>query len=552
MKKTISILLMLLFAAAAQAQIHSAKPSAAKPKRYERTDFEIRLTARYDNAYLQEQVALDMLITTPSGDERLLPCYWVEGASGAESRWEARFTPQQAGRYTCRFRLTEQGRETSLSKPVRLDVQAEAVSRGILHLRDYWTLAYDDGTPFRGIAENICWESRANDDSRFFKALHEQHDKYNYDYMLPLFARNGGNFVRVWMCGFNFPIDQQNHFNNLRYEPSEAYYNPSAVARLDHFVDLCERLGVHAMLCMGQGAVRADREFFTGEEQARRYMNRLRYIVARWGYSPAIGMWEFFNEIDNIQYRDANNPIPDADIVAWHARMSKYLKSIDPYEHPVTTSISHRDLEGLNAVSDIDINQKHIYRNTGIIPAEILRYENRFGKPYVIGEFGYEWDWSKNFDEFGEEMDRDFRRGLWYGIFSPTPLTPMSWWWEYFENRGMMTYFKGVRQISDRMLADGKGSFEQLTAVCQPAEAMCVRCGDAVYVYVYNNSAEELKSADLTVNLGCSGAYTVEAFDPGTCTWQSGERLPTPGRFVLGNVALAPYGERIYLFKPVR
>lgn len=552
MKKTISILLMLLFAAAAQAQIHSAKPSAAKPKRYERTDFEIRLTARYDNAYLQEQVALDMLITTPSGDERLLPCYWVEGASGAESRWEARFTPQQAGRYTCRFRLTEQGRETSLSKPVRLDVQAEAVSRGILHLRDYWTLAYDDGTPFRGIAENICWESRANDDSRFFKALHEQHDKYNYDYMLPLFARNGGNFVRVWMCGFNFPIDQQDHFNNLRYEPSEAYYNPSAIARLDHFVDLCERLDIHAMLCMGQGAVRADREFFTGEEQARRYMNRLRYIVARWGYSPAIGMWEFFNEIDNIQYRDANNPIPDADIVAWHARMSKYLKSIDPYEHPVTTSISHRDLEGLNAVPDIDINQKHIYRNTGIIPAEILRYENRFGKPYVIGEFGYEWDWSKNFDEFGEEMDRDFRRGLWYGIFSPTPLTPMSWWWEYFENRGMMTYFKGVRQISDRMLADGKGSFEQLTAVCQPAEAMCVRCGDAVYVYVYNNSAEELKSADLTVNLGCSGAYTVEAFDPGNCTWQSGERLPTPGRFVLGNVALAPYGERIYLFKPVR
>lgn len=552
MKKTISILLMLLFAAAAQAQIHSAKPSAAKPKRYERTDFEIRLTARYDNAYLQEQVALDMLITTPSGDERLLPCYWVEGASGAESRWEARFMPQQAGRYTCRFRLTEQGRETSLSKPVRLDVQTEAVSRGILRLRDYWTLAYDDGTPFRGIAENICWESRANDDSRFFKALHEQHDKYNYDYMLPLFARNGGNFVRVWMCGFNFPIDQQDHFNNLRYEPSEAYYNPSAVARLDHFVDLCERLGIHAMLCMGQGAVRADREFFTGEEQARRYMNRLRYIVARWGYSPAIGMWEFFNEIDNIQYRDANNPIPDADIVAWHARMSKYLKSIDPYEHPVTTSISHRDLEGLNAVSDIDINQKHIYRNTGIIPAEILRYENRFGKPYVIGEFGYEWDWSKNFDEFGEEMDRDFRRGLWYGIFSPTPLTPMSWWWEYFENRGMMTYFKGVRQISDRMLADGKGSFEQLTAVCQPAEAMCVRCGDAVYVYVYNNSAEELKSADLTVNLGCSGAYTVEAFDPGTCTWQSGGQLPTPGRFVLGNVALAPYGERIYLFKPAR
>lgn len=70
--------------------------------------------------------------------------------------------------------------------------------------------------------------------------------------MLPLFARNGGNFIRVWMCGFNFPIDQQDHFNNIRYEASDAYYNPSAIARLDHFVGLCERLGIHAMLCMGQ------------------------------------------------------------------------------------------------------------------------------------------------------------------------------------------------------------------------------------------------------------------------------------------------------------
>ena len=81
-------------------------------------------------------------------------------------------------------------------------------------------------------------------------------------------------------------------------------------------------------------------------------MNRLRYIVARWGYSPAIGMWEFFNEIDNIQFRDAKNPIPAEEIVAWHARMARYLKSIDPYGHPVTTSISHRDLEGLNSGRD--------------------------------------------------------------------------------------------------------------------------------------------------------------------------------------------------------
>ena len=156
MKKAILILFVLLSAAGIRAQIRSVECTAPRPGLYERTDFTIRLTARYDNAYLQEQVALDMLITTPSGAERMLPCYWVEGASGAESRWEARFTPQEEGRYACRFRLSEQGRETSRSKTVHLDVGPAADSRGILHVRDYWTLIYDDGTPFRGVAENIC------------------------------------------------------------------------------------------------------------------------------------------------------------------------------------------------------------------------------------------------------------------------------------------------------------------------------------------------------------------------------------------------------------
>jgi hypothetical protein len=62
----------------------------------------------------------------------------------------------------------------------------------------------------------------------------------------------------------------------------------------------------------------------------------------------------------------------------------------------------------LNSIADIDINQKHISIKTSVIPAEIEKYEKQFGKPYVIGEFGYEWDGSKNFDDFGEEMGLRF------------------------------------------------------------------------------------------------------------------------------------------------
>ena len=473
------------------------------------------------------------------------------GASGAESRWEARFTPQEEGRYACRFRLSEQGRETSRSKTVHLDVGPAADSQGILHVRDYWTLIYDDGTPFRGVAENICWESRANDDSRFFKALHEQHDKYNYDYMLPLFARNGGNFIRVWMCGFNFPIDQQDHFNNIRYEASDAYYNPSAIARLDHFVGLCERLGIHAMLCMGQGAVHADRAFFH-RGAAGPPLHEPPAL-----YRRTLGLQSGDRYVGVLQ-RDRQHPVPrceepdpgrrDSRLACPHGQVPEKVSTLTDTPSPrrFPTGISKGSIRCLGSTStrSISIAIRALFR------PRYSAMKTVSGKPYVIGEFGYEWDWSKNFDDFGADMDRDFRRGLWYGIFSPTPLTPMSWWWEYFENRGMMAYFRGVRQISDRMLADGKGSFEQMTVACNPAEAMGIRCGDVVYVYLYNNSAEHIREAGLTVNLGCNGSYAVEAFDPATCISTAQGNLPTPGRFVLEKITLAPYAERIYIFTP--
>ena len=440
--------------------------------------------------YCQEACRVDLELQAPSGRTLVLPAFW-----DGDAAWEARFTPQEEGRYTARFVTREAGEKERFSAVLALQV-TPSQAHGILHTDGLWVLRYDDGTPFRGVGENLCWESRTHDDSKFFSALHEREDRYSYSVMLPQFAAAGGNFTRMWMCSWNFPIDRKTDFNNRRYTPSEAFYNPSAVAHLDEVLELADSLGIKVMLCMGQGDVPADRAFFTDASARARYKDRLRYIVARWGYSPAVGMWEFFNEIDNIQYNNRPEPIPAAEIVAWHAEMAAYLKSIDPFGHIVTTSISHRDVEGLNDVPDIDVNQKHIYCATQAIPGTLRDYTQRHGKPYVVGEFGYEWDWSKNFDDFGLDMDRDFKRGLWYGLLNPTPVTPMSWWWEYFENRGLVPYFRNVRLVSDRMLAAGKGSFESVPVQC-PADAYAVRCGACIYLYIYNNTRKPVKKVSV-------------------------------------------------------
>lgn len=501
---------LLLAATSLWAQsIQSFKQLSANPKLYTKTEFEIRLTADWQNPYLQEDVALDMVMIAPSGKRIALPCYYEEGGSGKSSLWKARFAPQEKGKYEYAFELSKSGSVVARSKDATF-VAAASDKNGFLHPKNNWEFQFDNGKPFRGIGENISWESRKSDDSKFFSELHQK-PKYDYEYMLPALAKHGGNFFRTWVCQFNLPVDWHRNFNSTRYEESDAYYNPSAIRKTDRLFNLCDSLGLYVMLTLGPGNYSprdggfspSAADFFVNPKSKARYKNRLRYFVARWGYSTSLGAWEFFNEVDNVQFGNKNKPIQADSIVAWHDEMSRYLKDIDPYNHLVTTSISHRDLKSMDGLPHMDFNQKHIYKNTASIPANIIRYERDFKKPYVIGEYSYEWDWSKNFDDFAAEMDSDYKRGLWYGLFSPTPILPMSWWWEYFDNRKTDEYMKRVRQISDKMLADGKGSFETVDVKTSDADVIVygVNCNGKIFVYAFNPT-----SAAKIISLNFKGA----------------------------------------------
>lgn len=498
------ILVFAMQALSAQNRIINSQFLDASVKQYHLAEWSINLAAQFANPYLQDDISLDMLIDAPSGKRLSLPCYYEAKANGANlSTWKARFMPQEKGKYSYKFQLKRDGLPVATTNEQVFTSQL-STGKGILHKNSDWTFKFDNGTVFRGIGENLAWESRDNDDSKFFKELHEK-EKYNYEYMLPSLAKHGGNYFRTWICSWNLPLDWKSDFNNKRYTNSDEYFNPSAIKKMDRLVNLSDSLGLVMMLTLGEGThdqkngrfATSTPDFFINEKAKAQYRDRLRFIVARWGYSGAIGAWEFFNEIDNVQFRNASNPINQEHIVQWHDEMSAYLKSIDPYEHLVTTSISHRDLEGLNSIKNIDFNQKHIYKNNRALPTTIVKYIQDFKKPYVIGEYGYEYDWSKNFNLFADEMDSDFKRGLWYGLFSPTPVLPLSWWWEFFDDRGTDAYLSRVRTISDQMLKAGKGSFVKLnaTSTVDGVELYAVKCGGSTFVYVYNPTKETLKPA---------------------------------------------------------
>ena len=158
MKRVFYAVSALFVCLSMSAQINTVTQMDKKVKQYDAVFFEVALTGEWENPYLQEEAALDMILTSPSGKELVLPCFYKSGESGSESIWEARFTPQEKGKYTYFFRYTEDGNTVSESEPAKFKAR-RGKGQGILHVRDNWTLVYDNGDPFRGVGINLCWAS---------------------------------------------------------------------------------------------------------------------------------------------------------------------------------------------------------------------------------------------------------------------------------------------------------------------------------------------------------------------------------------------------------
>ncbi|HVW15195.1 MAG TPA: DUF5060 domain-containing protein [Mucilaginibacter sp.] len=560
--KAVRIIPLLIFASCtfslvfAQTQITGYALLNKTVKEYQKAEWDIGLVAPCNNPYDQREISLDMVLTSPSGKPVVLPCYFEQpGNNGSE--WKARFAPQEAGKYTYHFLLKYKGAEIKSKKDSF--VSAADNRKGFLHKNNLWTFKFDNGELFRGIGENVAWESRA-----FEK------DKWTYNYLLPKLSNNGANFFRTWMCYWNLPLEWKKVHSTKRYTNSDKYYNPGAIKRMDELVNLTDSLHLYFMLTMdwhghltegvgwknsnynaaNGGPAKTPTEYFTSQEARAMYKNKLRYIVARWGYSTSIAAFEFFNEIDNAAFNGADSVlIPHHYITEWHDEMSRYLKDIDPYGHLVTTSVSHRDIMGLNSIAYIDFNQKHIYKHTEKIPGIYQEYINMFGKPYVVGEFGYRWE--DDDPKYAREADYDFKRGLWYGMFSPCPILPMSWWWELFDDQNMEPYFRGVRRISDEMLAAGKGSFEQFAISSGLIESHGVKCGNKYFIYLLNNTDNSITTP---VSFAATGKdYSVEYFNTNDLSTKAGGNIAAAGHNVtLNKIKLAAKTERVIILTLIR
>jgi hypothetical protein len=501
-------------------------PSAQTVEKYDHIFFDINSVSPYTNQYNPDDIRIDIILQDPNGIEIVLPCFYVSG-NAAASHWQGRFTPQKTGQYSYQAKVFVDGAFDGVSAASSFTV-INSTRDGIIHKNpdSYYFWKYDSGKAFRGIGENVAWDTRSYNNVM-----------YPYENLFPLLGNNGCNFVRVWLCEWNIPIEWA----------TLGRYTESAAERLEEVFSLAEENGIYLLISLNTysefkstkntwgtgddwvrnpyniakgGPCATAASFFTNATAKKYYKNKLRYFIARWGYHPNLGVIEFFNEVDHL-YNDGDAQVPEADIVSWHNDMSTYLKSIDPFKHLVTTSFSYKWIPNLWNVSNLDFTQTHPYGTTDSAYNTILNYENNFSKPYVMNEFGYSWE-SAGGSSDHYLFRRELHMGMWRGMFSPTPVLPMVWWWENLAYYNDWDVFGDTAAFSNQITAESNGYLTSQSANAgSNFETMGIKTTDKMYVWLRNKSTSTISGATLTLSGVTNGSYQVSYYNTWTGIYAS-------------------------------
>lgn len=462
----LACMLFLSFQSAAQAPVITAvSPVSNMVEQYGKFEAALAINATFTNPYNYDEIRVSAVFTAPNGLQFTVDGFYMENFSisnettGALSAtgnngFKVRFAPMQTGTWSYTLSCTNAaGTGTFPAQTFVCTETATATNKGFVRSNATNYLGFDNGNSYIPIGENIGW-ANAN-------------PYVDYKKWVTKLADNGGNFFRIWNCSWGLGLEWKNTGGYLglkKYRQNNAFY-------LDWLFDFSAEKGVYAMLCInhhGQvssqvnpnwsdnpynavngGPCQNTWDFFTNAQAKALHKNRLRYMVARWGYQRGIMAWELFNEVDWTDQFDQRK----GDVANWHNEMAAYLKQIDPYQHVVTTSYAHdhNDPQTWN-LPDIDLTQTHYYLDIPnlerVLASGNSAFLDDFGKPTLNGEFGLGGSSSGliALDPTGIHIHNN----LWGGLFSGAAGTGMSWWWDsYLEPQNLYTHFSAIRAVTD-------------------------------------------------------------------------------------------------------
>ncbi|MBN1309561.1 MAG: cellulase family glycosylhydrolase [Chitinispirillaceae bacterium] len=506
----------------------------AKGTQYETIGFRFAENLKFDNPFDLETNRVEVLILQPDSSRRVLSFFYDGLNKKGVEQWEARFTPKHAGLHRFTFRINGKVHDR-FGIPV---IANSGKKQGGLTLSEgLGIFRFESGEAFRGIGLNICWSD-------------------DYEYFFKKMRASGMNTTRIWLCPWHLPFEWSG--------TGLGRYDLESAQRLDTILRLAGEYGIYVLLCIDyHGVAQKEQGFFRENRWRENPYNRInggpcadpaalftdstaqsfarkkyKYLIARYGHSPNIAAWEFFNEADLM----AGKAIP---VNQWHVEMADYVRSIDVHRRLISSSVTRRYVEKLVdafRTPAVDFVMFHDYNMTEVAPHLINLAElggEFYNKPVVIGEFGVEYR--------GAELTAAFdpghiglHNGIWAGFFSETPMLPMSWWWDsYIDKLDLWHHFAALSRFADSLDFNAKPlAFTRLTSGFQEQHPrsrasctiQCITAGGRYalwfksgnYYWSAKTTAVKLERVDsFTQNVPAvaPGTYSVSWYDPQTGTF---------------------------------
>ena len=365
--------------------------------------FELRVdvaTKAAVNFFDYDQINLQAIFRGPSLTEIAVDAFYYQDyvshldgelTPADQPHFRVRFSPPESGTWDFRLVLTD-STGTDQTGWQSFSVGDSDLTGFVKVAANQKQLVDQAGKHVFLAGENITWTSNYpgyDPMAHYFKQLSDK----------------GGNFAKLMLTPWCYHIEWiEGGLRNYMPRQKDAFMLDS-IFRMAHDMDLFLQLAfsIHNELNFGYpaewpsnpyniangGYCKQPQEFFTHPEARAAYKNRMRYLLARYGYSRKLVAWEVFSETDNFPfYKSYKNQVS-----SWVVEMASWLQNNDPYDHLVSAGYALPESEPqVWQHPAIDFTQLHLYNKRADQAGDVMRqmnmYLKNYQKPILVGEYG--------------------------------------------------------------------------------------------------------------------------------------------------------------------
>lgn len=447
----------------------SPEPAEEAISQYGLYEASFRAPGDYTNPYDPAQIDVMATFSGPGGASYDVPAFFMRPfrqtctenceveqlEMAGPSEWRVRFSPPATGEWQVSVSARDRTGFSSVVYEDSFRVAPSDDSGFVRRGENPRYFAFDSGEPFFPVGSNLAW------------SWDGAGGIFAYERWLDALSAAGANYARInidvpWFIGLDWP------------GPAGDYSEAQAAAwRLDTILQRAAERGIYLQVTLlwHQGFTEyvsppvgpvddgprldtsADWDsnpynvalggplsgpsalFF---ETARPLLNqRLRYIVARWGYSPHVFAWELVDEIDSLAGYTPQRAR------AWLQDSLVYLDEIDPVDHLVTVGMRQPE-PSLWALDAIDFAQVTYYQRRPVEPPQdqvagtldaLSQALTQTDKPVLLSEFSLN-PWYEPIDD--DPTGIHLRNTIWTAALAGSAGGAMSWWWDTYIDRAAL------------------------------------------------------------------------------------------------------------------